>query len=73
MARKQKNRKLSYDPVLMDEILNQDGVKEQVDALTPNELKEFKLLLVHNGTYGRHVRRRQRVLLRNLARNVQWN
>lgn len=73
MSRKQKKPKPGYDPAIMDEILNQPKVKEMVAELTPDELKQFKLLLVQNGMYGKHVRMKQNKLLRSLARNMQWN
>lgn len=71
MSRKQK--KFKFDPILMDEILNQPDVKELVAALEPDELKEFKLLLVRNGVYGRHVRRKQKAFIDNaLNSHRKW-
>lgn len=68
MSRKQKKTKIKYDPEIMNSILNQPGVKEKVDELTPDELRQFKNLLVTNGTYNRHVIARQKKMVRDM-----WN
>lgn len=63
-----KQKKLKYDPKVMDELLSAPGVKVQADQLTPDELEMFKSLLVSQGTYARYVLEKQKQALKDA-----WN
>lgn len=47
------------DPKIMQELMESDGVKENVEKMTPEVLKYFKDLLVRQGVYARFVQERK--------------
>jgi hypothetical protein len=46
------------DETIMNELLEQPGIKENVEKMTPAELDYFKTLLVCNGIYAQYVEER---------------
>lgn len=51
--------RVSYDPKIMQELLDQPGVRENASAMTPGMLDWFKELLVSEGIYARYVKERE--------------
>ena len=45
----------NIDEKVMDALLSEDGVKENVEQMTPGELDLFKHYLVRQGTYARYA------------------
>ena len=47
--------KPTYDPKIMQEFLEQPGVKEEVAKMTPETLAWYKDLLVEQGVYAKYI------------------
>ena len=49
-----------YDQEIMNELLNQPGVKENVEKMKPEVLEWYKELLVGEGIYAKYVKERNK-------------
>lgn len=47
---------VTYDKKIMDQLLNEPGIKEQVAIMKPETLEFYKELLVTQGIYAQYVR-----------------
>jgi recombinational DNA repair protein RecT len=57
---KNKNKlKLAYNPKIMQELLDQPGVRENVAQMKPETLEWFKESLVKTGVYAAYVKERK--------------
>jgi Zn-dependent oligopeptidase len=61
---------IKVDETIMAELLEQPGIKEQVDQMTPEMLEWFKELLVSQGVYARFVSERQNQQVKQMVKNT---
>lgn len=59
MPKDKPKKKPEVDARIMAELLAQDGVREHVEAMTPEELEWYKDLLVSQGIYATYVKERE--------------
>lgn len=53
-----RKKQTKVDPEIMAELLDEPGVKENVERMTAGELELFKKLLVSQGIYSQYVKER---------------
>ena len=68
--RKEKGMK-KIDNEIMQKLLNEPGVKENVEKMTPDELKFYKKLLVDQGIYAKYVREQKQKLFEENKKKLQ--
>lgn len=56
---KRKKQQITVDETIMQELLDQPGIRENVARMTPETLDWYKRLLVERGIYSRYVEERQ--------------
>lgn len=50
---------MKVDPAIMQELIDQPGVRENVEKMTAKELEWFKEVLVRQGVYAQYVKERK--------------
>lgn len=60
MKKESGKKKPKVDPVILSELLAQDGIREQVAQMAPEEAEWLKELLVSQGMYAQYVKERKR-------------
>jgi hypothetical protein len=59
VSKRKRNTPKKVDPTILAELLEQPGVKEHVEKMTPRELTWCKELLVSRGIYAQYVKERK--------------
>jgi hypothetical protein len=53
-----KQQQVKVDPEIMQELLDEPGVREHVEKMTAQELEFYKRLLVRQGIYAQYLKER---------------